>query len=355
MERTLVDSRSLGLPRYIPDYDDYDEAYADDYFEARGRAKPKPKKQSIDLIPGVVVRALGHHYDVETEDGERQCRVRGRLLQERGKDTLVAVGDRVMVMPEGKRKGLIDLVEERTSVLSRRRPGTSQIVEDVILANPDQVLVVFAVAQPEPHLRMLDRFLVIAEANELPAIICVNKVDITGVDVAREKFGLYAELGYPVIYASAQNGDGIDDLHKLLEDNLTVVAGPSGVGKSTLINAIHPDLNLRVGELREFEGKGRHTTRSAQLLHLPFGKDTYIADTPGIRELGLYEIDPASLAFFFVDIEPFVNDCRYPNCTHTHEPGCAVQAAVQAGKISPERYDSYLRILQGEDLQEEDW
>lgn len=343
------------MPRNIPDYDDYDEVYADDYFEGRGRTKPKPKKQSSDLMPGVVVRALGHHYEVETEDGERICRVRGRLLQERGKDTLVAVGDRVMVMPEGKRKGLIDFVEERTSVLSRRRPGTSQIVEDVILANPDQVLIVFSVAQPEPHLRMLDRFLVVAESNELPAIICVNKVDITGVDVAKDKFSLYANLGYPLIFASATTGDGIDDLYHLLEDKLTVVAGPSGVGKSTLINAIHPDLNLRVGELRGFEGKGRHTTRGAQLFRLPLGKDTYIADTPGIRELGLYEIDPASLGFFFVDIEPFVNECRFPNCTHTHEPGCAVHAAVQAGKISPERYDSYLRILQGEDLQEEDW
>ncbi|MEZ4837104.1 MAG: ribosome small subunit-dependent GTPase A [Caldilineaceae bacterium] len=341
------------MPRYIPDYDEYDEAYADDYFEAWTH-EAKTQETGDDLIPGVVIHALGHHYDVETEDGLRQCRVRGRLLQERGKDTLVAVGDRVMVMPEGKRKGLIDLVEERTSVLSRRRPGTSQIVEDVILANPDQVLIVFAVAQPEPHLRMLDRFLVIAESNELPAIICVNKVDLTGVEVAKEMFGLYADLGYPVIYASAENGEGIDELHHLL-DRLTVVAGPSGVGKSTLINAIHPDLNLRVGDLRDFEGKGRHTTRSAQLFHLPFGKDTYIADTPGIRELGLYEIDPASLAFFFVDIEPYVNQCRYPNCTHTHEPGCAVQAAVQAGKIAPERYDSYLRILQGEDLQEEDW
>ncbi len=343
------------MPRYIPDYDDYDEAYAEDYFETRGRTKPKPKKQSSDLIAGVVIRSLGHHYEVETEDGVRLCRVRGRLLQERGKDTLIAVGDRVMVMPEGNRKGLIDLVGERESVLSRRRPGTNQIVEDVILANPDQVLIVFSVTQPEPHLRMLDRFLVVAEANELPAIICVNKVDITGVDEAKAKFALYAELGYPLIFASAQNGDGIDELHQLLEDKLTVVAGPSGVGKSTLINAIHPDLNLRVGELREFEGKGRHTTRSAQLFHLPFGTDTYIADTPGIRELGLYEIDPASLGFFFVDIQPYVNDCRFPNCTHTHEPGCAVLAAVQAGKIAPERYDSYLRILQGEDLQEEEW
>lgn len=343
------------MPRYIPDYDEYDEEYADDYFENYLRSKPKPKKQAENLISGVVLRSLGHHYEVETDDGVRLCRVRGRLLQERGKETLVAAGDRVLVAPEGKKKGLIDEIAERDSVLSRRRPGASHAVEDVILANPDQVLIVFSITQPEPHLRMLDRFLVIAEANELPAIICINKVDLTGVEAAKAKFGLYGQLGYPLIYASAETGQGINDLYHLLEDNLTVVTGPSGVGKSTLINAIHPDLNLRVGDLRDFEGKGRHTTRSAQLFHLPFGKDTYIADTPGIRELGLYEIDPASLGFFFVDIEPFVNDCRFPNCTHTHEPGCAVQAAVAAGKIASERYESYLRILEGEDLQEEEW
>jgi ribosome biogenesis GTPase / thiamine phosphate phosphatase len=343
------------LSRNVPDYDEYDEHYADDYFETRGRSKPKTKKQESNLIPGVVIRSLGHHYEVESEDGVRLCRVRGRLLQERQDDTLVAVGDRVFIVPEGKKKGLIDQVQERESVLSRRRPGASRAVEDVILANPDQALIVFAVAQPEPHLRMLDRFLVIAEANELPAIICVNKVDLLGVDAARAKFSFYESLGYPLIYASAQTGEGIDELSHLLEDSLTVVTGPSGVGKSTLINAIHPDLNLRVGDLRDFEGKGRHTTRSAQLFHLPFGKETYIADTPGIRELGLYEIDPASLGFYFVDIKPFVNDCRYPNCTHTHEPDCAVQAAVQEGNIAPERYESYLRILEGEDLQDEEW
>ncbi|MEZ4636431.1 MAG: ribosome small subunit-dependent GTPase A [Caldilineaceae bacterium] len=241
----------------------------------------------------------------------------------------MAVGDRVMVMPEGKRKGLIDLVEERTSVLSRRRPGTSQIVEDVILANPDQVLIVFAVAQPEPHLRMLDRFLVIAESNELPAIICVNKVDLTGVEVAKEMFGLYADLGYPVIYASAENGEGIDELHHLLEDRLTVVVSPSGVG-DTLINAIHPDLNLRVGDLR-LRGQKDATPHAAHdSFTCPSLKDTYIADTPGIRELGLYEIDPANLAFFFVDIEPYVNQCRYPNCTTPTNPAAPCSCTVQA-------------------------
>lgn len=345
------------MPRYTPtDYDAYDEAYEDDYYEGPVSSKPKPKKRVEATIPGVVVRGLGHHYEVETEDGIRTCRVRGRLLQERSRETtLVAVGDRVEIVPEGKKKGQIDSVGERDSVLSRQRPGSNRPAEDVILANPDQVLIVFAAADPEPHTRMLDRFLIIAEANELPAIICVNKIDLTGLDGARAIFAAYEELGYPLLYASVTEQRGIQELHDLLQDRLTVVSGPSGVGKSALINALHPGLNLRVGELRQFEGKGQHTTRGTHLIRLPFGKETYIADTPGIRELGLYEIDPGSLAFYFVEMKPFIHDCRFPNCTHTHEPSCAVRAAVEQGEINAERYDSYLRVLQGEDLQIEEW
>ncbi len=344
------------MPRYRPDYDAYDEEYEDSYFEGPVSSKPKPKKRVEESMPGVVVRSLGHHYEVETDDGIRLCRVRGRLLQERSRDeTLVAVGDRVEIVPEGKKKGQIDSVGERDTVLSRQRPGASRAAEDVILANPDQVLIVFAAAEPEPHTRMLDRFLIVAESNELPAIICVNKIDLTGLEGAKTIFGVYEELGYPLLYASVAEGTGLDELHTLLENRLTVVTGPSGVGKSALINSLHPGLNLRVGELRGFEGKGQHTTRGAHLIHLPFGKETYIADTPGIRELGLYEIDPGSLAFYFVEMKPYIHDCHFPNCTHTHEPSCAVRAAVERGDIHSERYESYLRVLDGEDLQLDEW
>jgi ribosome biogenesis GTPase len=318
----------------------------------RGR-KPKPKKQSANLVHGIVVRARGHHFDVQTDASDehrlRLCEVRGRLLLERGKDTLVAVGDRVWVLPDGPRGGKIEQIEERTSVLSRQRPGMDTPAEDVILANPDQALVVFAAAQPEPHLRMLDRFLVVAEHNELATVICVNKVDVAGGEAARELFGLYETIGYLVIYTSATTGEGIDALRELLCDRITVVTGPSGVGKSSLLNAIHPDLHLETGDLRSFEGKGKHTTRNAQLFALPFGEATFVADTPGIRELGLYEIDPADLSHYFIEMKPFLYDCRYPGCTHDHEPECAVRIAVANGQISPERYDSYLRLLHGEE------
>ena len=166
---------------------------------------------------------------------------------------------------------------------------------------------------------------------------------------AAERFGLYASMGYRVIYASAESGEGIAELENALIDRITVVTGPSGVGKSSLINVIDPTLNLEVGDLRDFMNKGKHTTRTAQLLPLPFGDETYIADTPGIRELGLYDIDPADLGFYFKDIEPYVNECRFPSCTHDHEPGCAVRAAVEAGQIDSERYESYLRLFRGED------
>jgi ribosome biogenesis GTPase / thiamine phosphate phosphatase len=318
----------------------------------RGR-KPKPKKESANLVAGIVIRARGHHYDVRTDEADghrvRLCEVRGRLLLERGRDTLVAVGDRVWVLPDGEQGGKIERVEERTRVLSRQQPGVDTPAEDVILANPDQALVVFAAAQPEPHLRMLDRFLVVAERNELTTVICANKVDVAGQERAEELFGLYEQIGYRVIYASAKTGQGIEELRDLLIGAITVVTGPSGVGKSSLLNALHPDLHLEIGDLRTFGLKGRHTTRNAQLFALPFGQATYVADTPGIREVGLYEIDPADLSFYFIEMKPYIHDCHFPGCTHDHEPDCAVRAAVQAGAISPERYESYLRLLHGEE------
>lgn len=328
--------------------------------ERRMGRKARPKRLAEHLLPGIVTRARGHHYDVRTQepDGphERMCEVRGRLLQERTWGTLVAVGDAVWVAPVGERGGLIEHIEERRSVLSRQDPSAPVASEDVILANPDQVLIVFAAAEPEPHLRMVDRFLVIAEANELPAVICVNKVDLTGLETARARFAEYERIGYPVIYASAADGMAIDDLRALLDGRITVFTGPSGVGKSSLLNAIHPTLDLRTGDLREFLSKGKHTTRAAHLLPLPpllgappDAPPTYVADTPGIRELGLYDMDPANLQFCFIEMKPYLNDCRYPGCSHDHEPGCAVRAAVEAGEIAVARHESYLRLLRGEE------
>jgi len=358
-------SRSWHIPVEDDEKDDekYDEKYHEyeDYgdYRQRGQRQPKAKKQSTDLIPGIVIRALGHHFEVQTfpdddpscTSGIRLCQARGRLLQEKGQTTLVAVGDRVRLRPKADDTGQIEEVEERESVLSRRQPGTGTPIEDVILANPDQVLVVFAIAQPEPHLRMLDRFLVIAEANELPAIICINKIDLENLATAQTLMQPYVDMGYSVIYTSATGDIGIDELRAQLLGSTSVLTGPSGVGKSSLLNALYPEFDLLTGDLRTFLAKGSHTTRTARMLLLPTsdeedGQQTFVADTPGIRELGLYEIDPADLGFYYMDIEPHVNECRYPNCTHNHEPGCAVRAAVEGGLVTQARYESYLRLLE---------
>ncbi|MEM7537157.1 MAG: ribosome small subunit-dependent GTPase A [Chloroflexota bacterium] len=356
----------------VTKYEEYDD-YGD--YRQRGFKKPKPKRKSKELIPGIVVRGRGHHYDVQTwfntggdtgantgrdhdpnaENGFRLCRVRGRLLQEKQTSTLVAVGDRVKVLPNGTTKGQIEEIEERETALSRRQPFANPPMEDVILANPDQVLIVFAIQQPDPHLRMLDRFLVIAEYSELPAIICVNKVDLVEMDYAKQTFGLYEEIGYDVCYTSTETGEGLDKLRTLMHGQTSVLSGPSGVGKSSLLNALYPQLNLDTGELRDFLGKGRHTTRAAHLLQIPTKSDdpdalTFVADTPGIRELGLFDIETADLGFCYKEIEPFVNDCHFPNCTHDHEPGCAVRQAVEDGHVTHVRYDSYLRLMRGEHL-----
>ncbi len=334
------------------DYEEYSQAMEQSY-RTRASKKPVQKRDSSGAIQGVVVRARGHVYDVEPANDRTapalMCEVRGRLLQERSKDTLVAVGDRVWVQLGQDGKGLIERIEPRHSVLSRQQPGIGIPAEDVILANPDQALVVFAASQPDPHLRMLDRFLVIAEANDLPVTLCVNKVELVEPAALQALFGLYERIGYPVLYGSAAEGTGIDKLRDLLSDRITVVTGPSGVGKSSLLNAVHPDLRLRTGDLRDFASKGRHTTRAAQLYRLPFGAGTYVADTPGIRELGLYDIAPENLGFYFREILPYLNECRFPSCTHDHEPGCAVRAAVASGAIAAERYASYLHLLHGEE------
>ncbi len=307
-----------------------------------------------DLFTGIVIKAQSGFFTVQTEDGRRVvARLRGRLKKERRDSDLVAVGDRVTVSLAPDGTGVIEEVAERTRTLSRLAPlpkgrggrrwdrdGYLSEREQVIVANPDEAVFVFACAEPEPSLRMLDRFLVGAEAQQIPAVICANKIDLVGgVEKAREIFGLYEEIGYPVLYTSALTGEGVDALRRQLTGKLSVLAGPSGVGKSSLLNVMQPGLGLAARRVSQATGKGRHTTVVPELLPLDGGG--WVADTPGIRALALFDIDPEELDAYFPDIAPLVAECQFSDCTHLVEPGCAVRAAVREGRVHPERYESY--------------
>ena len=311
-----------------------------------------------EYLDGLVIRAQSGFYTVYTDQGEEVlCRLRGRFKKRRWDTDPVAVGDRVRILrlPDGT--GVIEEVYERERALTRLAPppggrgsrrwdreGYLSEREQVILANPDQAVFVFACAEPAPRLRMLDRLLVGAELQEIPAVVCANKIDLVGMEEARNLFGIYEEIGYPVVYTSATDGRGIDELARVLKDKISALVGPSGAGKSSLLNAIQPGLGLRVREVSRATRKGRHTTVVTQLFQLDQGG--WVADTPGIRALALFDVEPDELDAYFPDIAPLVAECRFSDCTHTVEPGCAVLAAVDEGRIHRHRYESYVRLRQ---------
>jgi ribosome biogenesis GTPase len=215
-----------------------------------------------------------------------------------------------------------------------------------MVANLDQLVAVFACADPVPHMRMIDRFLVIAEHNEVPVLIVANKLDLASAEAATALFGAYERIGYPVIYASARTGLGVDELRDRLAGRISLVAGPSGVGKSTLLNAVHPGLHLATGPISETLHKGRHTTTSSELLPVEGPMGGHVADSPGLRQVGLWQIPPEELAWCYPDLRPYLGACRFADCTHGPEPGCAVIAAVASGAVSAARHDSYRRLVE---------
>ena len=294
------------------------------------------------IIQGIVVRSQSGFFTLDTEKGEVVARLRGRLKQGRKTGDLIAVGDRVQVAIIDEDTAMIEEVEERESKLHRMAPTPRGEYEQIIIANLDQAVLTFSCADPEPRLRMLDRFLIITEEQQIPALIVANKVDLIGKRQARQIFGHYTDLGYTVLYTSVKKGLGIRKLRKLLKGKLSVFAGPSGVGKSSLLNAVQPELGLHVRAVSDATGKGRHTTVVRQMFPLDGGG--YVADTPGLKALALWDIEPEELDGYFPEIAERVADCKFNSCTHMDEPGCAVVSAVESGQIHPERYESYLRL-----------
>jgi ribosome biogenesis GTPase len=205
---------------------------------------------------------------------------------------------------------------------------------------------VFACAQPDPHLKMLDRFLVVAEKERLPAVIVANKTDLLSIPKAKEIFGGYPALGYPVIYTSVVQGTGIEEIHKVLEGRISALAGPSGAGKSSLLNIIQPGLGLKIGGLKSVTAKGKHTTNVREMFPLHDGG--FVADLPGLRTVALWDTQPEELDGYFPEMRHRVADCQFNDCTHQHEPGCAILNAVNNGEITRSRYESYVRMRMGD-------
>jgi len=305
---------------------------------------------------GVVLSGAGGSWRVRVLDDAShvEASLRGRLKRDSsgeraprqgpGDRLKLAVGDEVLVEPDA-RGGAWAICEilPRRSRLARRAPGGAY-GERIVAANIDQVVVVFAAARPEPHPRMLDRFLVIAEANALAARIIVNKVDLVTERDARERFAAYERAGYPLHLTSAKRGDGLAQVRVMLEGRVSVLTGPSGVGKSSLLNTLFPGLALRVGEISASVNKGRHTTVGATMIPLPNDATGFVVDTPGLREVGMWALSVEHLDTCFPELRPFLAECRFADCTHTVEPGCAVREAVTRGDISGKRFESYLKL-----------
>lgn len=290
---------------------------------------------------GVVLQGTGGQYQVRLADtSTHMAAMRGRLKREGGMK--VAVGDDVVVTHDSTTDAwtIVEILPRR-SRLARRAPGGAH-GERIVVANVDQVVVVFAMAKPMPNEKMLDRFLVVAESNQVAARVVINKVDLASSDEARATFGPYAALGYPVHFTSIVTGAGLAELHHALRARVTALSGPSGVGKSSLLNAMYPGLDLRVGAISESVNKGRHTTVGALMHPLPDGG--YVVDTPGLREVGLWGITARDLAACFPEFTALVPACRFADCRHLSEPECGVRGAMAAGRVSRSRYESYVKL-----------
>jgi ribosome biogenesis GTPase len=298
-----------------------------------------------DRLNGVILRAQSGFFWVSTAIGTIECRLRGKLKRERQSTDLAVIGDEVEISLSGADTGAVEAIHPRRSKLARRAAGSrGAYKEDVLVANVDQVLLVFSCDRPAFAPRMLDRYLVICEYNDLEVLIVATKTDLVGHEAARSLFVDYEQIGYRVAYTSTHTGTGVAELREDLAGRISVVTGKSGVGKSSLLNMVQPDLNLATSDVSELLNKGRHTTTVAELHPFDHPQGGFVADTPGIREIGLWNMPPGDLDWCFREFQPYLDDCYFSGCTHVHEPECAVRTALADGHISAARYDSYVRL-----------
>ncbi len=306
---------------------------------------------------GLVIKNTGSWYTVLTDDGQLiDCKIKGNFRLKGIRSTNpVAVGDRVQIVPNNEGTAFITEIEDRRNYIIRKSINLSK-QSHIIAANVDQAILVVTVANPQTSTTFIDRFLASAEAYRVPVILVFNKTDLLDDDMRRYQeamVNLYQTIGYECHQISAENGDGVDGLRPLLKDKITLLSGNSGVGKSTLINRLVPDANLRTSEISDAHNTGQHTTTFSEMIplspitqHLTPG---FLIDTPGIKGFGTFDMEPEELTSYFKEIFHFSQDCRFSNCTHTHEPGCAVLKALEDHYIAESRYQSYLSMLEDKD------
>ncbi len=319
--------------------------------ESAGDAQDAAASRAVDpstCLRGRVLRVHGLVLMVRGDDGRTYpCHVR-RLLKSLAIEgrNVVTVGDRVWFRPGGTSgaEGLIERIEARGGVITRGYRNRQQ----VLAANVDQVLIVSALAEPGLKLGLVDRYLVSAETGGVRPVVVLNKADLVDLAGFQWVVGLYAQLGYETLVTSVADGRGIDRLRELVSSGVTAVSGQSGVGKSSLLNAVQPGLNLKVREVSDWTFKGKHTTTTAELIELQAGG--FVVDTPGLRQFELWGIVPGELEAYFIEFRPFIPHCRFPDCSHTHEHACAVKDAVYWGQIHPGRYESYRKLYEQQPL-----